>query len=156
MRTRPTKKDRTPPRRQRGFYMLEVLVSVLILAIGLLGLAALQSRALRYNHDAYVRSQAAILANDITERMRSVRGATAASQVLSSYATVSGGTCNRNLATAQSDVKCWKDAIAAQLPGGQGTIVDNGDSTYAINISWVDRDDPTSITPPTLSWTVRP
>lgn len=156
MRTRPTRKDRTPPRRQRGFYMLEVLVSVLILAIGLLGLAALQSRALRYNHDAYVRSQAAILANDITERMRSVRGATAASQVLSSYATVSGGTCNRNLATAQSDVKCWKDAIAAQLPGGQGTIVDNGDSTYAINISWVDRDDPTSTTPPTLSWTVRP
>ena len=49
---------------------MEVLVAMLILAIGLLGLASLQTQSLKFNHDAYVRSQATILAAEIMDKMR--------------------------------------------------------------------------------------
>lgn len=51
-----------PRRRDGGFSLVEVLVALLVLAIGLLGLAALQAQGLRFNHDAYVRTQATNLA----------------------------------------------------------------------------------------------
>ena len=65
-------------RRSTGFSIIEVLVALLVLAIGLLGLAALQAQGLRFNHDAYVRTQATHLAYDIIDRMRSNRANAAA------------------------------------------------------------------------------
>jgi type IV pilus modification protein PilV len=54
---------------QGGFTLFEVMVAIVILAVGLLGLAGLQLLGLRGNTDSYTRSQAAILANDLGERM---------------------------------------------------------------------------------------
>jgi type IV pilus assembly protein PilV len=54
----------------RGFTLIEVLVTLLIVAIGLLGLAGMQFKGLRNNIGSESRSQAALLANDIIERMR--------------------------------------------------------------------------------------
>ena len=45
-------------RHDEGFSLMEVLIAMLVLAIGLLGLASLQAQSLRFNHDSYVRSQA--------------------------------------------------------------------------------------------------
>ncbi len=56
-----------------GFTLVEVLVTVVILAIGLLGLAGLQLNGLLHNTTAYERSQAIILAYDIIDRMRANR-----------------------------------------------------------------------------------
>ena len=56
--------------KQCGFTLLEVLVAILIFAIGLLGLASLQTVSQRSNHSAYLRSQAVIQAYDIADRMR--------------------------------------------------------------------------------------
>ena len=53
-----------------GFTLMEVLIAVLILSIGLLGLASLQANGLRSNFSSYARSQAVILANDMADRMR--------------------------------------------------------------------------------------
>ena len=55
---------------QHGFTMVEVLVTLVILAVGLLGLAGLQATSLRNTESAYQRSQAAILAYDMLDRMR--------------------------------------------------------------------------------------
>src|SRR3569623_1233592 len=54
--------------RQRGFTMLEVLISVVVLSIGLLGIAGLQATGQRNNHSAYLRSQATALAYDMIDR----------------------------------------------------------------------------------------
>lgn len=55
---------------QSGFSLIEILIALMILSVGLLGLAALQAAALKTNHGAYYRSQAVFLAYDICDRMR--------------------------------------------------------------------------------------
>ncbi|MEJ2108263.1 MAG: type IV pilus modification protein PilV [Acidiferrobacteraceae bacterium] len=55
---------------QRGFTLTEVLIAVLVLAVGLLGLAGLQLAGMKSNHSAYLRSQATIVAYDLLDRMR--------------------------------------------------------------------------------------
>jgi type IV pilus assembly protein PilV len=56
---------------QRGFSLLEVILTMAILAIGLLGLAGLQARALNAEADSFSRAQAMMLANDMADRMNS-------------------------------------------------------------------------------------
>lgn len=55
---------------QRGVGMIEVLVAVLLLAIGVIGFAGLQVRAVGATSEAFQRSQAMVLARDLTDRMR--------------------------------------------------------------------------------------
>ena len=57
-------------RRAAGFTLIEVLVSMVILAIGLLGLASLQALALKNNKDAYLFSQASLLAYEMGDRIK--------------------------------------------------------------------------------------
>ncbi|SJM93343.1 type IV pilus modification protein PilV [Crenothrix polyspora] len=54
----------------RGFTLIEVLVSTIILAIGLLGLAAMQTLALKDNQDAFFYSQASTLAYEMSDRIK--------------------------------------------------------------------------------------
>jgi len=60
----------TDKTRQQGFTLVEVLVTVIIMAIGLLGVAGLQLAAMRSNHSAFLRTQATIAAYDLIDRMR--------------------------------------------------------------------------------------
>ena len=55
--------------RQRGSFLLEALIAVLIVALGILGLVGLQARAIQNTDDAQYRSEAAFLANDLLGRM---------------------------------------------------------------------------------------
>ena len=54
----------------RGFSLIEVLITVIITSIGLLGFAGILNKSIATNRQAYARSQATILANDIIERMQ--------------------------------------------------------------------------------------
>lgn len=60
-------------RRHVGFTLIEVLVAVLVLSIGLLGLASLQASGIRSNESAYVRSQAQLVSFEIMDRIRADR-----------------------------------------------------------------------------------
>ena len=57
--------------KQRGVGLLEVLIAVLVLAVGLLGFAAMQTQALRANFETMQRAKASMYANDMFDRMRS-------------------------------------------------------------------------------------
>lgn len=61
---------RGAPPRQRGVTLIEVLVAIVLLSIGLLGLAGLQLRGMQVNQGSISRSQAAIMAEDLVDRMR--------------------------------------------------------------------------------------
>jgi type IV pilus assembly protein PilV len=60
-------------RQQRGFTLIEVLVTVIITAIGLLGIASLQLTSLKNNDSAYLRTQASLYAYEMMDMMRANR-----------------------------------------------------------------------------------
>lgn len=59
-----------PARREAGFGLVEVLAAVLVLAVGVVGFAALQMRAVQTSGDSYYRTQAMSIAQDLAERAR--------------------------------------------------------------------------------------
>lgn len=125
------------PRRARGFTLIEALVALLVLSIGLLGVAGMQLTGLRSNLSASWRSQATYLSYDILERIRANRTARA------SYATVVGAPallCDGSASTATCDVAGWKATLGQILPGGDGSVTVGGpDNTVVIvTIQWAD------------------
>lgn len=67
---RPTPAIPKPANRQRGVGLIEVLIAVLVLSIGFLGMAALQSKALSNNNSAMARSMGTIASYSILDAMR--------------------------------------------------------------------------------------
>lgn len=123
---------------QRGITMIEVLIAVVVLSIGLLGMAALQTQSVRLNHSAYLRSQATSLAYDMSDRMRVNRNN------LGNYAHAMGAAPPAGTTVAATDVSAWLLALDRTLPLGQGSIAINGD-TVTITVQW---DDSRGTTPP--------
>ena len=68
-------KSTNPGRSQRGDTMIEVLVTIIIIAVGVLGAAALQVTTLKNLSSSHSASVAAILTEDFSERMRANSGA---------------------------------------------------------------------------------
>ena len=138
---------RTPA--QSGFSLSEVLVTLLIISLALLGTAGLQGYSMRLNQSGQFRSQAVLLVADLAERMEAnkaaavagdyVQGATTAPSALSTAC--SDGACNA-AALAAYDLSQWGNAVAGALPqsswAGTQTVPGNP-TTYTVRVSWVDR-----------------
>jgi type IV pilus assembly protein PilV len=131
-------------RRTRGFTLVEVLVSLVVLSIGLLGVGKLVLFSARANDSAYLRGQATELAYEILDNMRANRQVAMTQGYDTTLAAVPGnpGSCIAVVCTpgqiALYDVYSWKSRLPA-LPSGQGSVVTAGTPTTAtITVQWDD------------------
>lgn len=149
---------------QRGFSMIEVLITLVIIATALLGTAGLQLQAMKLGKSADFRTQAVFLANDLAERMEgneisAVAGnyaVAAASAASVASADCSTSSCD-NSTLAEWDISQWESAIIASgLPQASWLVesVSVGNpSLYRIRINWVDRSGNSSSTGESFSYT---
>ena len=144
-------------RREAGFTMVEVLVALVVLAIGLLGIAALYLNSLQSGRTAIYRTQAVNLAADLADRIRANRTAQnayatafadAEAEVAGCYTTF--GCIDSDLAS--TDLARWKATLAQLLPNGAGQVaftapVGAGEpATYVITVRWVEAGEAAPIT----------
>ena len=133
-----------------GFSLLEVLIALVILSVGLLGIAALISTALKSNGSAYMRTQATALAYNIIDRMRANIPAAnnlsynvtmpASAATGASPTTCTTGSCSSGQ-LATYDLAQWEYDLAQQLPQGRGAIAAAtaaGIVTVSVTVLWND------------------
>jgi type IV pilus assembly protein PilV len=109
------------PARQRGATLIEVLVSLIVSAIGLGALIALQARAYSAEAESYDRAQALIVLDDMVQRINLNRGS-AASYVSSAFGTSAPpGDCNSTDLAAR-DLCQWNGILTRTLPGARACI----------------------------------
>ncbi|WP_372982013.1 type IV pilus modification protein PilV [Marinobacter sediminum] len=143
-------RNRARVRIQKGFTLIEILVTLFILAIGLLGLAGLLFEGMRNNQGAYLRTQASILAYDMADRMRANAdqavnypdfSTAGASTALPACASANTGCTPSDQVTR--DLAEWTRQIQSvgtdmtMVPGGVGTIgFDAASNVYTITVQW--------------------
>ena len=126
------------PSKLRGMTLIEILVAVVVLSIGLLGLAGLQLKGIQVNQGSTFRSQAAMLAEDIADRMRADR-----SNALNGLYTVAGVSSATAPTSAPPALTEWLARLST-LPGGTVTIGPLGVGSapgsvlIPIQVNWVD------------------
>ncbi len=131
--------------RQQGFTLVEVMVALVVLSVGMLGIAALFTQGLSAGRTAIYRTQAVNLVGDLADRIRANRSAQAA------YA---GAAANNNCdplggggvdcAPAQMaahDLFVWDQQVQQGLPGGEWLVQFDAAAlppSYTIQVSWVE------------------
>lgn len=112
--------------RNAGFSMIEVLVSLLIIVIGVLGMVALQSKAIPYTQDSVQRNTAMMLADDLLEIIRSAPAdCTTANSCLKAPGTAfhaAPTSCIPNPAALADQIGCWAARASAALPGADALL----------------------------------
>lgn len=116
----------------KAFTLIEVLIALLILSVGMLGIAALQLKSLSYSADSQSRVTATYLAMDIIEKIRA-NAANSVAYVSTSAPT--GVSCDEVASGASNDLACWYQNLGQALPRGRGSISGTTDSLQ-VTIVW--------------------
>ncbi len=135
--------DMKTPAKYRGDTMIEVLITVLILAVSILGVAAMQVTALKNLNSSYSSSMAWIVAEDISERMRANPIAVTADDYVHSAAPANFPDCAQNACStadlAAYDIGNWWVIMNNTLPSPSGEITRlNGTNTFVVTVRWDD------------------
>ena len=152
-------RPRRAARGQRGFTLLEVLIAVLVLLFGLLGMAGVQVRTTQAEFEAYQRTQALVLLQDMVDRLQANRlqaacyalttNTASGSPFAGTGATLPGcgtGTGADEL-VALADMSAWSTELlgAAETQGGnqvgamigaRGCITNGGGGVFTISVAW--------------------
>jgi type IV pilus assembly protein PilV len=144
-------------RGQRGDTMIEVLVTIIILAIGVLGTAALQVTTLKNLSSSHSASLAAILAEDFSERMRANPAEALADAYVhdtdpGAFPDCVADACS-DAQLAAYDIGVWWQQLTTMLPSGRGQVTrTGGTNTFVLTIRWDDdRSGSTGVNCPTQS-----
>jgi type IV pilus assembly protein PilV len=138
---------------QRGFTLVEALVALLVLSIGLLGVAGLQLSSLRANTSSAYRSQATFLAYDIADRMRANRQAALKGDYLIGFGDAAP---TSTASVASRDLNAWRGRVTggSVLPGGANAEIawaDAANGVIKIRIQWTDTHGDTQLAQATTS-----
>jgi type IV pilus assembly protein PilV len=128
-----------------GFGLIESLVALIVISVGMIGIAALYGQGLRASGTALYRTIAVNLASDMADRIRANRRGNA------SYGgAAADGNCDADddndcspATMAAHDLFVWQAAVAAQLPNGVGAVQFTGTTppTYTISVDWTEPGD---------------
>jgi type IV pilus assembly protein PilV len=119
--------------RSRGFSLIEVLVSIVILSVALLGTAGLVATSMRNTNTSYYRSQATVLANDLLDRMRA--NVTAARN--HEYDLDFGPTCPGGAGQmAAYDCAEWTTTVKQTLPSGNAKVTVDANFVATVIVEW--------------------
>ena len=138
--TRPTEPSTAD--RQHGFTLVEVLIAMIVLSVGMLGIAGLYLHSIQAGRTSVFRHQAITLAGDVADRIRANPSAGVNYQAAGQdNGCVDGAVDCTPTEMAQNDIDTWDTQAASALPGGQIGIVftDNAGvapDTYQITVSW--------------------
>lgn len=111
-RRRPARADAA----QQGVTLIEVLIAVLVLSIGMLGIALVQTRALANNNSSMARSMAVVASYSILEAMRADRAAAIAGAYNTPLGGIKANACPTGTSTqAAIQLANWCNELAATL-----------------------------------------
>lgn len=139
----------TARHQQRGASMIEVLVTLVIVAFGLLGMAGMQTRLQTSEMESYQRSQALLLLNDMANRIAINRNSAAAYLTTAANPLGVGMICPTTTTTVvQRDLREWCNALqgagettdsgvtkVGAMIGGRG-CVESDDGDYLVTVAW--------------------
>lgn len=132
------------PSLNNGSSLLEVMIALFVLAIGMLGVLAMQTRSIQMNQNAYQYSQATALAADIYEAMLTSPSSQVEYVIAYEAATPAASSCgNATSNCSASDIAdwnlhFWRTNIEGLLPGGQGQIAESSTTgVYQISVRFV-------------------
>tara|TARA_R110001592_G_scaffold177076_2_gene417241 strand:- start:43972 stop:44400 length:429 start_codon:yes stop_codon:yes gene_type:complete len=118
--------------KQTGFSLIELLISLLIFAVGFLGLASLQHVSIKMTHDTALQNAAIALSSSLVERVRAEGDA--------------------------SNLSDWQARVKKELPQGQASLLDQGDY-YQLTMQWQESqhsEDPSNLQVYELSFKINP
>lgn len=160
MKRRPDRMTSTPRAQEGGFTLIEVMISVLVLLVGMMGVAGMQILSLQTNQSAYYRSQAVYIGSEILDAMRA--NPSVAADYVGTYPVDEGvvtipaspgcataGVGCTPAEAAQQDIREWTAHFAdvfgvggasfrPTVPGGQAVITVVGNE-YNVEVSWLER-----------------
>lgn len=161
--------------RATGFTLLELLIAIVIFAIGLLGIASLQIAGLRFTQDAQLRSTALMHAETLADRMRANPTGVVNGDYDIGEGNMPGGMPNpdcsvdecNSQAMANYDLVTWIRDLTTPppqgtgLPAGTGWVeeIDPDANIYQITVTWVERglgEQEDAVVPKTLELRFKP
>jgi type IV pilus assembly protein PilV len=128
------------PQQQRGFSLVEVLIALVIMSVGMLGIAGLYVQSMQAGRTSMFRHHAVTLAGDVADRIRAnpTAGAVYMGGGVDAGCVAQGVDCSEpDMAT--HDIFLWAQQATETLPNGQIQITFDGavtPPTYEIEVSW--------------------
>ena len=135
-------RNKRPNSQQRGFSLVEVLIALIIMSVGMLGIAGLYVQSMQAGRTSMFRHNAVTLAGDVADRIRAnPRAAAAYAGGGADNGCVDMGIDCNEAAMAANDIFLWAEQATDSLPNGNIVIIFDGavvPPTYDIAVNWTE------------------